>query len=205
MQLKHTLLAIAIALPLPAAASAQACFGVPTTTKAAYAAVGLPEHGKHLHVGGAAALSGALSAGAEFTHTRISGGARVNAIEGTLANSLALGENAGPLTICPLVTAGYRSLEGNGLFSIGAGAGVTAALQISDGAYTLHPYLAPRVVHHRADGESDTEFGFALGANLAFGNYYAGAQFSRIGKNDSFALTDVLHGAGFRIQGGLSF
>jgi hypothetical protein len=176
---------------------------VPTikSNKAAYAAIGFPEFATHFQVGGAIALDGPFAFGGEFTHTSIDHGmGSINAFDLTGAYKLELDESS-PFSVCPLANVGFRSMDGGNTFSIGAGAGIGTELPISDGAYSLHPYAAPKIMHYRSDGSSLTKFAFSLGANFSFDNYFVGAEFAKV----SGTLSDAFFGGGFRLQAGLNF
>jgi hypothetical protein len=179
-------------------ANAQACFGVPTvkSNTAAYAAIGFPDFATDFHVGGAMKFDGPFAAGASFTHRSYDHGlGSSNSLGVTGAYNLELDESS-PVSICPLGNVGFHFSDGSNVFSLGAGAGVSTELPISDGEYSLYPYAVPQIVHTNGDGFSDTRFNLGLGANFGFSKYYVGAQFAK-----AFGLP----GSDFRIQAGLNF
>jgi hypothetical protein len=198
--MRKSLLALAIAALASFTATeamAQTCFGVPVAQgqKAAYAAVGFPTLATSFHVGGAMALQGPLVVGAELHHTSFDLGAgSSNGFEVTGAYQVKL-EGSSPVSVCPLGKVGFDFSDGDNLFTLGAGAGISTDVKLSNPEYVIYPYVTPMIVHMRADGASDTRFAFAFGGNFAFNKYYIGAQFYKaVGAGDAF-----------RIQAGLNF
>lgn len=198
----YVALTAAALLATASPALAQVCAGFPMNTGSTMgvASLGFPNNATNFGVGGMHKMSDQVTIGAAYTLTSYDDVFGVSVpsshtigVNGSYEIPVAAAEVEADLAVCPTAGLNFTSWDDVSAFSIPLGVSLGAGISIAEGNVLMAPYVGPQLVWSRTswDGgsNSDTDLGFALGANFLFSNYLVGGGFSKVGDSKAvFAL-----------------
>ena len=178
-------------------ALAQVCMGVPMATGSTTALAGItfPDNANSFGIGVTHKATDEIAVGAEYSLTSYDDflgtsvpSSHTFAVNGSYEIPLSQPGAEADIAVCPNAALGYTSWDEASAFAIPLGVSVGAAFAVAEGAALVAPYLNPQFVWARAsaDGVSDseTDFGFAVGANFIVSNLLFGANYLKVGDGD---------------------